>query len=180
MRVPCSVSILALVAMTGCGQSPVSPTPPASVRTTSSPASLSSNASSVVSIPVAFTVQASGKAAIQACVGEAVSFEGSARLGLHQTILPDGSVVLDQLHINPQGARAIGASSGTEYRLVGGDSNEVVTAPSGTLTATFVADLIVIGPGEARSFVAHILQHITILPDGTITALSDVFSADCR
>jgi hypothetical protein len=49
-----------------------------------------------------------------------------------------------------------------------------------TLTATFAADLMVIGPGEAQNFVALILQHITIVPDGTVAALSDVFSVDCR
>jgi hypothetical protein len=52
--------------------------------------------------------------------------------------------------------------------------------PSGSLSATFVANLLAIGPGGAASFTAHILQHITITPDGDITALVDIFDATCR
>lgn len=134
----------------------------------------------VVTIPFEFTIRPSGQAAIQACVGEAVDFAGNARLVAHQTILSDGSTLLDGIHVNPQGAIATGVSTGVTYRLVGGESNEVVIVPAGTLAATFEANLRAIGPGSARSFLAHILQHITITPDGNITALVDVFSVDCR
>jgi hypothetical protein len=134
----------------------------------------------VVTIPVGFTIQPSGKAAIQACVGETVTFAGDAMLVAHQTILPDGSVSLDLLHFSAQGAIAIGATTGTVYRLGGGDSNPIIMPPSGLLTATFVANLPVIGPGGAANFTAHILQHITITPNGDITALVDIFDATCR
>ncbi len=134
----------------------------------------------VLTIPVAFTIQPSGKAAIQACVGETVAFAGDAVAVLHQTILPDGSVSLDLLRFGARGAVAIGATTGTVYRLAGGDANPVVLPPSGSLTATFVANLLVIGPGDAASFTAHILQHITMTPGGGITALVDILDATCR
>jgi hypothetical protein len=179
MRVSIRCAVLILLVASGCGQNSGFPTSP-SGRTSLSPAALSSNGSTVVSIPVGFTIQPSGKAAIQACVGEPVDFAGTAQLVAHETVLANGSVVFEQIHINPQGATAVGVLTGTTYRLVGGESNEIVTAPPDTLTATFAADLIAIGPGAAHNFVAHILQHITILADGTITALSDVFSVTCR
>ena len=134
----------------------------------------------VITIPVDFTIQPSGQAAIQACVGELVTFSGQARFVAHQTVQPDGTVVLDRIHLNPQGAVAVGSSSGLTYRLVGGDTNEIVTAPGDTLTATFVANLHVLGSGQSRNFNARIRQHITIRPDGTITALSDVFDVECK
>jgi hypothetical protein len=134
----------------------------------------------VVTLPVGFTIQPSGKAAIQACVGETVTFAGDALLVAHRTILPDGSVSLDLLRFSVRGAVAIGGTTGTEYRLAGGDSNPIILPPSGSLTATFVANLLVIGPGGAASFTAHILQHITITPNGDITALVDIFDATCR
>jgi hypothetical protein len=143
----------------------------------SHPASASTD---VVTIPVELSIQSSGRAAIEACVGEAVDLSGVALLSIHQTTLLDGSVLLDRLHVNPQGAVAIGTSTGVSYRLVGGDSNEVVTAPAGGLSATFEASLRAIGPGGANSFTAHILQHITVTPAGSVTALIDVFAVDCR
>ncbi len=143
-------------------------------------AASASSHTTVVSIPVGFTIQPSGKAAIVACVGESITFGGDARVVATQTILPDGSMVLDRLHINPQGATATGNSSGIVYRLVGADNTEAVTAPSGGVTVTFSANLIVIGPGASKNFTAHILQHITITPTGAITSFIDVFDVDCK
>ena len=172
----------------GCGQS-TSPTSPTSLASAALPlagvvggaATLAASASTdVVEIPVKFSIHPSGKAAIQACVGEAVNFVGEALLIAHQTELSDGSTLLDMIHINPQGAVAIGASSGVTFRLVGGESNQVITVPAGTLAATFEASLRAIGPGSANSFLAHILEHITITPDGSITALIEIFDVTCR
>lgn len=183
------VGTLFVVGCSQMGQS-ASPTVPTSVP---SPSLTSSSVDSgtvarrgalastdVVTFPVRFSIRPSGQAAIQACVGEAVNFAGTALLVAHQTNLSDGSTLLDMIHLNPQGAVATGTSTGVTFRLVGGESNQVISIPAGTLAATFEANLIAIGPGSANSFLAHILQHITIAPDGKITALVDVFSADCR
>jgi len=169
-----------LVACAGgtSGTLPTAPTASSLSLASGGGLTLNSNGSDVITIPVAFTIQPSGQAAIQACVGEPVTFSGEARFIAHQTVQPDGTVVLDRIHLNPQGAIAFGSTSGLTYRLVGGDTNEIVTAPGGTLTATFVANLHVVGPGSG--FNARIRQHITIAPDGTITALSDVFDVECR
>lgn len=173
LAVPVVVGSLLL---SGCdqGTAPTGPSVGALMAEGASPST------DVVTLPVAFTIQPSGKAAIQACVGEAVTFAGDALLVAHLTILPDGSVSLDLLHFGAQGAIAIGGTTGTEYRLAGGDSNPIILPPSGPLTATFVANLLVIGPGGAASFTAHIFQHITITPDGAITALVDIFDVTCR
>jgi len=147
---------------------------------TTGPVALNASSSTtVVSIPVGFTIQPSGKAAIQACVGETVTFAGDARLVAHQTTLSDGSVVIDLLHLNPQGAVAVGDVTSQPYRLVGSDNNSIVLAPSAGLTATLTGNLLAIGPGSAHDFRAHILQHITITSSGEITALIDVFDVEC-
>lgn len=163
----------------GCGHgtSPTSPisTPNAVLNTLSA-----SSGTDVLSIPVSFTIQPAAKTAIQACVGEVVSFVGDANVVAHQTALPDGSTSLDLLHFNGQGAVAVGGSTGTTYRLVGGDSNPIILPPSGVLTATFEANLLVIGPGSTASFMAHILQQITITPAGDITALVDFLDIVCQ
>ena len=138
-----------------------------------------SSSTTVVSIPASFTIRPSGMAAIQACVGETVTIGGNARFVAHETTLPDGSVVLENIHINPQGVVAVGDVSGISYRLVGGESNPVAFPAGGGVTATFEATLAAIGPGQSANFQAHILQHITITPNGDVTALTDVFGVDC-
>ena len=192
MRAPMTVVAIAIGMQfaVGCGQvgQSMSPTVPTSVSSLTSSsiaegtgaARNTLGAANVVTIPVQFSIQPSGQAAIQACVGEAVNFVGTALLVFAETTRPDGSTLLDMVHVNPQGAVAIGASTGVRYRLVGGDSNQVITVPAGTLAATFEANLLAIGPGSANSFFAHILQHITITPSGNVTAFLDVFSVDCR
>ena len=162
---------------TGGASVPESPLSPASQRASALGALPSTD---VLRVPVAFTIQPAAKVAIEACVGEAVTFTGSANVVAHQTTLPDGSTSLDLLHFNGQGAVAVGGSTGATYRLVGGDSNPIILAPSGTLTATFAANLRVIGPGDAKSFMAHILQHIPVTPAGDVTARVDFLSIECR
>lgn len=164
------------------GTSPTSPG--SSVASRPSPArpvtsvSEATASTDVFSVPVTFTIDAQAKALIAACVGEAVTFSGDARVVAHQTTLSDGVIFLD--HVNPQGAVAIGASTGTIYRVVGGDSGPFVLAPSQGLTGTFAANLRVIGPGDADSFLAHILNRITVTPTGEVTAFIDVLSIECR
>lgn len=182
----CAVTVGVALSAVGCdlGTSPTTfPAPPESDRSYTGPVMSASGASpstDVLSIPVAFTIQPAAKVAIEACVGEAVTFTGNALVVAHQTTLPDGSLSLDLLHFNGQGAVAVGGSTGGTYHLVGGDSNPIIVPPSGGLTATFVANLLVIGPGQAGSFLAHILQHISVTPGGDVTALVDFLSIECR
>ena len=133
----------------------------------------------VLNFPAAITIRPSGMAAIQACVGETVTIAGSARIVGQEVTLPNGTIVLSNLHINNQGVVAVGNVTGTTYRLVGGESNPITFTPNGGLSATFEATLAAIGPGSAGNFQAHILEHITITPNGDVTALIEIFSADC-
>jgi hypothetical protein len=97
----------------------------------------------------------------------------------NDTYLPDGSLLLSMIHFNGQGAVAVGLTTGTVYRIVGADTTDIVFAP-GTLAASFDANLLAIGPGSANSFMAHILQHVTVTPNGVITSEIDVLDISCR
>jgi hypothetical protein len=173
----------------GGGSSPAAPSPSATRTAEPAPALTGGQpgngqnpiaSTTVLSIPVSFTIQPGGKTAIQACAGEPVTFAGDARVVAHQTMLPDGSLAIDLLHFNGAGAVAVGDWTGTTYRLAGGDSNPIVMPPGGGLTATFAANLLVVGPGGAAKFVAHILQHITITPTGGISVVIDFIDIACR
>lgn len=139
---------------------------------------LAFQAADVVKIPVVFTINPLAKSLIQACVGEAVALQGTSLMVADDTYLPDGSLVLSMIHFNGQGAVAVGLTTGTVYRIVGADTTDIVFAP-GTLAASFEATLMAIGPGAANSFTAHILQHLTVTPNGEITSEIDVFSISC-
>ena len=132
----------------------------------------------VVKIPVGFTIDPLARSLIQACVGEAVSLQGTSLMVATETYLPDGSLLLGMIHFNGQGGVAVGLTTGTVYRIVGADTNDIVLGP-GAVAASFEANLLAIGPGRANSFKAHILQHITVTPDGEITSEIEVFSISC-
>jgi len=142
-------------------------------------AALASQPAEVVQIPVGFTINSAAQTFIRACVGEAVSLEGTSLMVAHETYLPDGSLLLGMIHFNGQGAVAVGATTGTVYRIVGADTNPIVLGP-GALAASYDANLLAIGPGAANSFMAHILQHITVTPNGDITSEIEVVSISCR
>jgi hypothetical protein len=140
---------------------------------------LARQAADVVQIPVTFTINPLARTLIQRCVGEAVSLQGTSLMVANDTYLPDGSLVLSMIHFNGQGPVAVGLTTGTVYRIVGADTTAVVLAPD-TLAASFEATLMAIGPGAANSFMAHILQHVTVTPNGDVTAEMDVFDISCR
>jgi hypothetical protein len=142
-------------------------------------AALASQSADVVRIPVGFTINPLARSLIQACVGEAVSLQGTSLMVANDTYLPDGSLLLSMIHFNGQGAVAVGLTTGTVYRIVGADTTDIVFAP-GTLAASFDANLLAIGPGSANSFMAHILQHVTVTPNGEITSEIDVLDISCR
>lgn len=139
---------------------------------------LASQSADVVKIPVTFTINPLAKSLIQACVGEPVGLQGTSLMVADDTYLPDGSLLLSMIHFNGQGAVAVGLTTGTVYRIVGADTTDIVFAP-GTLAASFEATLMAIGPGGANSFMAHILQHVTVTPTGEITSEIDVFDISC-
>jgi len=140
---------------------------------------LASQPTDVVTIPTSFRIGAGVRSLIQACVGEQIDIQGTSLMVAHQTYQPDGSLHLDTIHFNGQGSEAVGLTTGTVYQVVGADTSDVVFGP-GALTASFEANLRVIGAGRANDFIGHILQHITISPAGAFVSEIDVFDITCR
>ena len=133
----------------------------------------------VLTIPASVRITPGTKALIEACVGEPVAFAGDGLLLIHRTTLPNDSWLL-VVHSNPHEVIALGASSGTTYRLGASDTLARFVAPSGTFVATFTANLHVIGPGGALGFYGRILGHVTVTPEGDITVDIEVFDIRCR
>jgi hypothetical protein len=132
----------------------------------------------VVTVPAAVQLSPGARALIEACVGEPLAIVGDGLLVVHRTTLPDGSRLM-VIHRNPQGAFAVGTSSGATYRLGAADTLVRFTAPAGTFVSTFSADLHVIGPAGGAGFFGHILLHVTVTPDGNVTADIVVVDSHC-
>jgi hypothetical protein len=69
--------------------------------------------------------------------------------------------------------------SGAVYRIGAGDTTVRVVAPSGTFVSTFTAELHVTGPGRAGGFFGQIVTHLTLRPEGDVTAVTEIVDIHC-
>lgn len=121
----------------------------------------------VVKQPASAQIGGFAKALMEACVGEPLTFVGDGLLVFHVTLHPDGSRTV-VVHMNPTGAYAIGQLTGIRYHLGASHGSVSVFAPSGGFTGTFHASLNLLG--KKTRFHFPILVHLTVTPDGTVTA----------
>lgn len=148
--------------LTGACERPGPLDPPAPPTQSAATAS-----TTVLEVPAASQLGASVEAMIEACVGEPLTIVGDGLLVFHVTILADGSRLV-MVHRNPTGAFALGEVTGRRYRIGASDQFIEFVAPSGGYTATFDANLNVIGPRVRFAF--PIMFHVTLTPGGELTA----------
>lgn len=108
------------------------------------------------------------------CNGEVVTFSGEAHLTASVTLDGSGGFHTDT-HVNVH----VTATGNLGNTYVGNqESNFVFNGSVGTeVTLTFTFSEI--SQGSAPNFVIHALFHITINPDGTVTAFVSNFTATC-
>jgi hypothetical protein len=109
------------------------------------------------------------------CNGEILTFSGVAHSTMHITFDNSGGYH-DDFHANIH----ITATGDQGNTYVG---NEEVNNPfNGKVgfETTFTLTLSAISQGSAPNFVMQMVQHITVHPDGTVTAFVNKLSATCR
>ncbi len=112
-------------------------------------------------------------------VGEVVV--GDVRLHVLITSTINGSRVSGTVHFQPQGGTLIGQTTGDTYRANGVTQESFSgSLVNGQLTATFVANFRIVGPGPGNNFSVHEVHHITVNASGTVTATHDSFAVNCR
>ena len=141
-------------------------------------APVGATSTTVFTIPASAAISPGTKALIESCVGEPLTYVGDSLVVIHETTHNDGSRQL-VVHRNPQGDFALGSTSGTEYRIGASDNTVRLTAPSGTFVFTFTADLHVVGPGGAAGFFGQIVAHVTVTPEGGVSAETEIVNAHC-
>lgn len=125
--------------------------------------------------------QVAGMVFLNPCTGERITItDGTLQVLVQVTADATGGrhVVI---HGNAQGVKATGEISGDTYRLSGDFWTEQNVAGDGfPLVLQMVEVHNVLSPGSADNFIVHLVSHLTVNADGTITALVDSVSAECR
>ena len=109
--------------------------------------------------------------------GEVVILSGNLHILTSVTLDGNGGFHADT-HFQPQGISGTGLTSGDKYQGTG------VTRSSFNgkvgFENTFVNNFRIIGQGPGNNLLVHQNVHITVHPDGTVTASVDNFKVECK
>jgi hypothetical protein len=128
------------------------------------------------SIPITLTVFvpcANGGA------GEDIEVSGFLHVLISTTVDTKGGVHFSE-QFNPQGVSGSGLTTGDKYNAIGLTRDDFSTTSSGVVQVTFINRFDMIGQGPGNNFSVHETEHITVLPDGTVTVFFDNFSITCK
>ena len=109
--------------------------------------------------------------------GEVVTLSGDLHTVLRYTESASGGIHV-AAHFQPQGISGVGETTGARYRGTGVTQDEF-NATVG-VEETFVNNFRIIGQGPGNNVLVHSVFHITFNANGSITALVDTLSVDCR
>ena len=109
--------------------------------------------------------------------GEEVHLTGTVHTVFHITFDGAGGAHV-KFHVNDQGISGTGLATGDKYHRTGA-SNLEFNAKVGE-ESTVVDSFNVIGQGKGNNFLAHVTLHITINPNGTVTAEAVHFNVECK
>lgn len=112
--------------------------------------------------------------------GEYVHLTGFIHLHIHTTT--NGNHFTVKYDLQPQGVKGVGMVTGTIYQA-NGITQEKITGLYGDnneYESTDINNFRIIGKGVSNNFLVHTATHLTINANGTITATTDQFSAECK
>jgi aspartate--ammonia ligase len=112
------------------------------------------------------------------CNGDLIQVSGPLLAVISDTSTPSGGEVV-AFHFQPQGVTGVDLVTGTVFHATGLTRDIVVNSPPGGTTETFVNQFHIQATGGAQSFLVTELFHVTVTPDGTVTAFFDNFSSTC-
>jgi hypothetical protein len=110
---------------------------------------------------------------------EPIAFTGTVLLEATGVQTASGGFNIE-LHSNPQGVVGTGLLSGITYQGTGASQIAIATPSSGSFVITVINTINFIAPGAtANSLLVHATFHVTVNPDGTVTAAIDNLSVTC-
>lgn len=110
--------------------------------------------------------------------GETLYLTGDLHILTHLTLSASGAYRYDSQY-QPQGMNGVGLTSGTKYQATG------LTRDSGNGGAlpyafTYINNFRMIGQGAGSNYLVHENIHVTVNPNGELTAYVDNYSVDCK
>jgi hypothetical protein len=117
------------------------------------------------------------------CLAEPIEvhYRGGQRVMLAQ--MANGERSLSSVHMNDMGSRALGAESGTVYRLTGTSADQSTENAGGyghgASTWTTSGRQQYVGPG-GTAFTVRSSYRVTVTPEGTMTAERISSTLECR
>jgi hypothetical protein len=112
--------------------------------------------------------------------GEYVQMSGPLHVLFVTTLDNQGGFHSDFL-FQPMGVSGTGLSTGDKYQATGETQGTFNGDLSGQpLEGTFINNFKIIGQGPGNNFLVHETFHITVNPDGTVTAFVDNFYVKCK
>jgi hypothetical protein len=112
------------------------------------------------------------------CNGDLIHVTGPLLAVVTETTTPSGGEVIS-FHFQPQGVTGVDLVTGTVFHATGLTRDVIVNSPPGGTTETFVNQFHIQATGGAQSYISTELFHVTVAPDGTVTAFFDNFAATC-
>jgi len=109
--------------------------------------------------------------------GEFVLLSGPLHI-LFSTTVDNNGGFKSKYHFQPQGISGTGEISGDHYQATG-VTQETIVGRVG-FEDTYVNNFKIVGQGPGNNYMVHENLHITVNPNGTLTAFVDNFSVDCK
>jgi hypothetical protein len=116
-------------------------------------------------------------AVVESCSGENISLSGELLLITHVTEDSSGGLHA-QITFVPREVLGVDAS-GTQYREVVGQRQRFNVSGQGTLTETFTTEFMLISEGGSDNLLERATVHVTITPNGDVTAFVNNVSFQC-
>jgi len=165
---------IALLAATGCADSPTSPKARVNLDGGARLAADATTTSEILPITLqAFVPCANGGA------GEVVEVTGNLHQVLTTVITESGRIVL-RSHFQPQGLSGVGQTTGDTYQATGVTQETVSFSPPFPVSATFINNFRFIGAGRDNNLLVHEEAHVTIDASGNVRVDVDKLSVECR
>ena len=112
------------------------------------------------------------------CNGDAIHLSGSLLIVSQETVTPSGGSVFS-FQVKPQRITGVDLATGTTFIGTGLTRDVSITTPTGGYTSTSVNRFHIQATSGEESFIVTDTFHITVTPDGNVTAFVDNFSASC-
>jgi hypothetical protein len=82
-------------------------------------------------------------------------------------------------HFQPQGISGLGQTTGAKYQATG-ETEFQTNAKAVPFETSFVNNFKIIGQGPGNNLLIHENMHLTVNANGTVTAVIDNTSVECR